>query len=296
MKNEADIVEATIRHQFEQGIDAMIVSDNDSTDGTSELLERLSLELPLYVGHDSLTRFEQSMKVTRLAAAAHHCGAGWIVPFDADEFWYGAYPKTLAQTLRGMADNVVIVQAAIHNAFPLETIGTSARLDSVDYRLSLRPHHLGKVAYRSHRSAVLRMGNHSVARGIPARRGLLIVHLPWRSEEQLNRKVIQGTAGIMLTAHPEGLAGHWRSMADASAERRSELWEGITQGQHLQILTWIPQGPYAVTCPFRHDSRWQGLVFAGPNLAVPDDILLGWAKPLAALEQLDVAEGEGPVG
>src|SRR5437868_5590671 len=71
VKNEADLLEASVRHQFDQGIDAMIISDNGSTDGTMGILERLARELPLYIARDSLLRFEQAAKMTRLAGASH---------------------------------------------------------------------------------------------------------------------------------------------------------------------------------------------------------------------------------
>ena len=67
-------MEASIRHQFDQGIDAMIVADNGSTDGTLGVLDRLATELPLYVGHDSLAAYHQAAKMTYLATAAHRAG------------------------------------------------------------------------------------------------------------------------------------------------------------------------------------------------------------------------------
>src|SRR5436190_14755699 len=125
VKNEIDLLEACVRHQFDQGIDAMIISDNGSTDGTLALLDRLARELPIYIGHDTLPALEQATKMTRLGGASQRAGAGWVVPFDADEFWYGAGARNVGDTLRSMDSDVGIVHAPIHTAFPLQDVDAS---------------------------------------------------------------------------------------------------------------------------------------------------------------------------
>ena len=40
--NEADIIETTVRYHLDQGLGAVYIIDNGSTDGTLEILERLS--------------------------------------------------------------------------------------------------------------------------------------------------------------------------------------------------------------------------------------------------------------
>ena len=44
VRNEADVIGATIRHHFNEGFDFLLVADNDSTDGTPALLEGMARE------------------------------------------------------------------------------------------------------------------------------------------------------------------------------------------------------------------------------------------------------------
>jgi len=44
VRNEADVIGATIRHHFNEGFDFLLVADNNSTDGTTALLERMARE------------------------------------------------------------------------------------------------------------------------------------------------------------------------------------------------------------------------------------------------------------
>jgi glycosyltransferase involved in cell wall biosynthesis len=281
VKDEADIIEATIRHQLEQGVEAILVSDNGSTDGTLELLESLSKDLPVYIARDSLIAYEQSAKMTRLAHVAHAAGAGWIVPFDADEFWYGAMPSTLAETLAETSPTVVALRAPMFNLFPVGDLSQADGLECMSYRMCLMPHRLRKVVYRSHRAATLAVGNHSVVRGERIQDGLALLHLPWRSRSQVERKVKQG-AKAYATAQQKGRTTvlHWRLASNASQTGIDTIWQGITAGWHDPRLGWTPTGPYAVVNPFeRQQFAWQSLVSEGRDGWVPDDLVLGWATP-----------------
>ena len=86
VKNEADIVEQTIRHLLGQGVDHILAADNGSSDGTYEILLELSKILPVHVIQDRELAYYQSEKMTWLADRVMEAGAEWIIPFDADEF------------------------------------------------------------------------------------------------------------------------------------------------------------------------------------------------------------------
>lgn len=100
VKNEADIIEAFVRHTF-AWVDHHLVFDHDSTDGTREILLALRHEgLPVTLFHDGDPGHLQQARsnhLTRLAAEAH--GADWVLPLDADEILAGPGRAMLEQSL-----------------------------------------------------------------------------------------------------------------------------------------------------------------------------------------------------
>ena len=87
VRDEADIVETVIRNLLAQGVERVVIADNLSTDATASVLERLAGSLPVTVLSDRLAAHYQAEKTTLLARAAARAGAGWVLPFDADEVW-----------------------------------------------------------------------------------------------------------------------------------------------------------------------------------------------------------------
>src|SRR5690242_16616279 len=88
VKDEADIVADTVEATLRE-VDAMIVADNGSTDGTREILA----DLPVTVIDDPDPAYYQSVKMTELAAQAADAGADWVLPIDADERWYSPHGR-----------------------------------------------------------------------------------------------------------------------------------------------------------------------------------------------------------
>lgn len=100
VKNEADIIEAFVRHTC-AWVDHHLVFDHDSTDGTREILRALQAEgLPLTLFRDDAPGHLQQARsnhLTRCAAERHE--ADWILPLDADEFLIGPDRATLENAL-----------------------------------------------------------------------------------------------------------------------------------------------------------------------------------------------------
>ncbi len=231
VRNEADIIERTIRHFVAQGVEAILVSDNGSTDETPEILERLAREFPVFVARDEEPAYYQAVKMTLLADWARQQGAGWIIPFDADELWF-APDGTLAEWLAAQPHDVVV--ARIHNLFPGRRPG--------EWALDVTPHLYPKVAFRALEGARLSTGNHEVLRRGSRGSGLRIAHIPWRSYPQFAGKLRHGALALALTDLGQEIGEHWRAAGTLAEERLQELWDDIRHGQPAPSLGWSPAG------------------------------------------------------
>jgi hypothetical protein len=104
VRSEADIIAVTIRYHLALGLDGVFVLDNASSDGTDKILERLAEadDRIRWSRHEG--EYQQAELTTGLAQEAFRAGADWIVPFDADEFWYApcrAFREVLASSDAG---------------------------------------------------------------------------------------------------------------------------------------------------------------------------------------------------
>ena len=248
VKNEADIIGQTLDHLLEQGVDGILVADNGSTDGTLDVLHSRVDGGRVFIGVDREPAYFQAPKMRHLARWAARAGADWIVPFDADEWWY-AHTGTLANSLRTAPAQ--IASAVIHNAFPSPVGSGSA------WRVDVTPARLEKVAYRHSWSAALHHGNHGVTRPGRVTQSLRILHFPWRSEEHFHGKIRTGASAIALTGPRAagGGADHWRELGEATPEELDQVWRRLTTGAGDPRLEWQPQGSL-VPLELREWSRW----------------------------------------
>ncbi len=232
VRDEADVIERSIRHMAAQGIEHIVVVDNMSEDGTGAILLALAEEMPgLVVGKDLEPAYVQSAKMTRLADLVSDAGATWVVPFDADEFWFGL-DDSLPETLR--SSNAPVLRAVMHNAFPA--------VDSAGFLLDTTPHFDVKVAFRPWQGAVVEMGNHDVLRPGSRGDGLRILHLPWRSFEQFARKNRKGAQAIALADTTGDKAYHWRHLGSLDDGQLRAAWEALLAGRPLTEAAWYPRG------------------------------------------------------
>ena len=89
VRNEEDVVDAQLAYHLHAGVDFVIATDNASSDGTTEILERYEragcLRLLREPG-DDMRQGEWVTRMARLAATEHD--ADWVIHADADEFWW----------------------------------------------------------------------------------------------------------------------------------------------------------------------------------------------------------------
>ncbi len=99
VRDEADIIEANIRTHASLGVDAFAIMDNNSTDGTKEILERLKDEFEMVI-IDEKGDYKQAKWMLQLAKVAkRQLKADWVINNDADEFWIPNNGKTLKENL-----------------------------------------------------------------------------------------------------------------------------------------------------------------------------------------------------
>lgn len=245
VKNEADIVASTVGHMLAQGVDRVLVADNGSTDGTDDVLLGLQDER-IIMARDTEPAYYQQAKMTLLGRYAARHGAGWIIPFDADELWFGQ-SATLADALR--ATPAKVARADIHNAFPVPA-------EPGCFRVERAPHSLRKVAYRSSHLALLDTGNHWVSRPGWIDPGFRIAHVPWRSRDQLGRKLRQGRAAFAGIDAGENVGAHWRHFGGLGDDGLDRVWSDVLHARRVDGLGWSPEpGPAVHGDPFSW-SRW----------------------------------------
>lgn len=126
--NEADILPDNLAHHLAQGVDRIFVIDNESTDGTADVLSEAARGGAVEVVPCADREFDQKRMGDALVAHAVARGASWILPNDADEFWTGTGGLTLAEVLGGAGDRNVI------NAPRLNIVGDRDALSTQDWR------------------------------------------------------------------------------------------------------------------------------------------------------------------
>ena len=216
VRDEVDIVAAMVEHHLDQGLDLLIVTDNGSVDGTTEVLEAYSRTGRVELHHDPVHRKQQGTVVTGMARRARtEHRADWVLNLDADEFMV---PLDRTLTLR----DALKATPLCLNAFEVPVtnlVGPPAWSGSGVHRLAWRDvrsdaqlEEIGihaqptpNAVHRGESDIKVSQGNHFVSllsNGQPPPEvATEVLHLPWRSWAQLERKVIN--AGRAYESNPE---------------------------------------------------------------------------------------------
>jgi Glycosyl transferase family 2 len=238
VRDEADIIVAWVEHHHAQGVDLVIATDNGSVDGTTEILQAYADLGIVELHHDPVHRKQQNVVVTTMARrACTEYGADWVINADADEFWI---PRDKSLTLRSALEATPLSL----NSFSVPVVnlvGPPARRGSGIDRLCWRDLRSNEqlrdvgiyaqptddAVHRGDPDIVVAQGNHfvslpSTGQPDPAV-GLEVLHLPWRSWEQLERKVVQ--AGQAYESNPDlRPSKNHHGMADYRRHLAGRLW------------------------------------------------------------------------
>lgn len=221
-RNEADVIRLSLLHHLSQGLDQVFVIDNGSTDGTIEILDQLSQADPRVAWRSDAGPYKQSAALTELAREAFRMGADWVVPFDADEFWWvrrGNLRTKLESTTAG-AISAPVINFVQHRdqrqpneaglltmtrrpprpIDPNQAWVESGQVGFIELRYP------PKWVFRPTAETVVEAGNHAVS-GIAGIRaegsGLACLHAPLRSRACLERKAEYGVRALQSGSPPE---------------------------------------------------------------------------------------------
>jgi len=249
VRNEADILRLSLLHHLAIGCDDILVIDNGSTDATPRILRRLSHRYPVLWTREE-GPFQQAERTTALAREATRAGADWVVPFDADEFWWaqgGSLRAVLAASsagaLRAGVANFVqhrkqlrpssaAVAQMTWRAEPVR-LPTPAR-ELVEAReiafveINYPPKHVARAAA----SIEIGKGNHVIS-GVPGpvekTEAIVCLHAPLRSRAALEEKA--STAPQARDENPDPNSSwhvkRWERLAEKG--RLGEEWTANSQ-------------------------------------------------------------------
>jgi len=239
-RDEADVIDAQVAFHLNAGADFVIATDNNSQDGTTEILEAYERQGVLRLIREPTEGLRQGEWVTRMArlAAAEH-GADWVINSDADEFWW---PRggSLKEVLGAVPGQYGIVQAFWRSFVPRPDDGQpfaermTARLTQLapinDPTSFYRP--VVKVAHRGDPRVVVARGNHALGQSsfatLTTWHPVEVLHFPLRSRAQWMRKVeLQGEA---FTKHIE------RSGTGYHLKGYDALRDGRIEQQHASLV------------------------------------------------------------
>ncbi|MGD8331033.1 MAG: glycosyltransferase family 2 protein [Acidobacteriota bacterium] len=233
VRDEEDIIEWNLRYHLSRGVDHFVVTDNQSVDGTVEILREYERQGVVTYVHEPDDDFSQDRWVTGMTVLAQSkLQPDWLIHSDADEFWW---PESAA-SLDELFGSVRRWRRAVR-VDRCDFLGPSRHADEpffkrMIYRVRQPRNLLGyplppKVAHRPLEDPYIHQGNHRVSTGgrvlRPRRlKGISILHFPARTPDQLRNKVMRGGAAYESnTRFDETVGSTWRRMY--RSQRNGEL-------------------------------------------------------------------------
>ena len=232
VKNEEDMLERNLCFHKRMGVDAFIVTDNNSTDRTPEIIEKYRRKgWIVEVVRETAADYEQKAWVDRMVwLAKTRYGADWIINADADEFWYHPDGNLKAAMTATRAN---VLGCTLRSFLPDDTRPwtewdrTVRPVENYEaYGLSLYSvfeRQNRKVAHRADGYVQISMGNHKV-KMLPYRAeesSVRVYHYNVRGRRQFVEKMVNG--GKQLEQHKGRHGGrHWRYFYRLYKEGRLE--------------------------------------------------------------------------
>jgi hypothetical protein len=236
-RDEHDIITENLEHHHRMGFRNFFIVDNNSRDGTSQIIEAFSESKKNSIVvriSDPVAGYFQGEKTTAAAqfAISYLAGIGrpveWIFVLDADEFLSGPAPHSCLSDLLATAQG----QGANFMAFALCDVAPREDhfFDNVkkdiyrDFPIvgSHPPRLVLKNAFRAEFRCRITTGNHVLDSDdldpekclVGAEAGWKFVHMPYRSASQVARKILNGSAAIQARGDAADIGRHWIALGD----------------------------------------------------------------------------------
>jgi hypothetical protein len=287
-RDEADVIDAQVAFHLNAGADFVIATDNNSRDGTTEILEAYEREGVLQLIYEPAEGLRQGEWVTRMARiAARDHNADWVINSDADEFWW---PRggTLKEVFAAMSPSYGIVPAFWRSFVPRPddsaffaermTARLSQHAPINDPTSFYRP--VIKVAHRGDPDVTVARGNHALAdspfRTLTTWHPIEVLHFPLRSRAQWMRKVeLQGEA---FTKHIErsGTGYHLKGYDALQTGRIDQQHEALVVPDDA-VQRGVEDGTMVIDTRLRDALRTLRLADSTREFALPAEL----AEPLS---------------
>lgn len=165
VRDEDDILETVLIHHLNQGVDHVLAIDDESTDGSPDILrsfERSGLLTLVPRPLGSWATDEARWRTLLARQAFTHQRADWVLPTDGDVLWWPLWGnlKDALASVPEACDAIVAPQ----NDFVITREPRHDVVDELRIREAASP--LGeKAVFRGYPDLVVEKGNHRVARG-----------------------------------------------------------------------------------------------------------------------------------
>ena len=257
VRNEADIIEAFVRHNL-AFLDGLVILEHRSSDATPRILQRLKAEgLALILLQSRETAFFQGSEITRIASETFtRTGADFVFALDADEFIRAPSRAAVEEALTTIPEGAhgrlrwySYVPAAVDRPFGPHCLSLRLREERVArYKLVIRPGFVETGNYMvtegNHWISDLRTGRAAMHEHVVPER-LSLAHCPVRSRAQLETKVRLGYEALLAAGGlNSAMAYHWRDLYEdfrvGVAMPESRLRE-IAANYTVPRPDWLPE-------------------------------------------------------